>query len=250
MLSKLVLVLALSTLVVAAPTPQEQSVQIVGGTAAKAGQFPYIVSLQWSGAHLCGGSLLNADTVLTAAHCTAFPVSLVRAGSLRSQSGGIVSGVLGVISNPDYLPYDNDIAIIKLSNPIPEGNGISYASLPEAGSDPVNNTMHTTAGWGLTVEDGWTGPQTLQYVDVPIVDRATCKKQYEDYDEISENMVCAGFPQGGKDACNGDSGGPLITTGTKTVIGIVSWGLGCARPNYAGVYSRVSSQLDFIKANL
>lgn len=168
----------------------------------------------------------------------------------RDQAGGIVSGVSNMIRHPDYVPYDNDIAIIKLSQPIPEGNGISYVKLPTEGSDPGNNTMSTTVGWGSLYEDSGYGSDTLQYVDVPIVDRATCQKQYEGIDEVTENMVCAGLPKGGKDACQGDSGGPLLTTGTNTLIGIVSWGQGCARPNYAGVYSRVSTQLAFIKANL
>jgi trypsin len=240
------LALALPALSVAAPTPQDSSIQIVGGQAATAGQFPYIVSLQVSNRHYCGGSLLNADTIITAAHCATYSASSysVRAGSLQWASGGVTSRVSQVIRNPSYSGNDNDIAIMKLSTPIAAGGNIAYVSLPSANSDPASGSSSTVAGWGATSQGG-SGPAALRYVTVPIVSRATCRNQYGT-SSITNNMVCAAETSGGKDSCQGDSGGPLVATGTSTLIGIVSWGNGCALRGYSGVYTRTSTQISFI----
>ncbi|KAF2439829.1 trypsin [Karstenula rhodostoma CBS 690.94] len=246
------LFLALPALVAAAPAaqPQDLSVQIVGGSAATAGQFPYIVSILVNGYHDCGGSLLNANTVITAAHCATHSASTytVRAGSLTWASGGVTSKVSRVISNPAYSGNNNDIAIFKLTTPIPTSSSISYVSLPASGSDPAAGSSSTVAGWGLTSSSGSGAPAALRYVTVPIVARSTCQSQYG-ASAITANMVCAAEAAGGKDSCQGDSGGPLVTTGTKTLIGVVSFGEGCALQGWAGVYTRVATQLAFINQN-
>ncbi|KAL5404844.1 hypothetical protein PMIN03_008863, partial [Paraphaeosphaeria minitans] len=146
------LFLALPALVAAAPAAQPQddfSVQIVGGSAATAGQFPYIVSIQVSGSHYCGGSLLNANTVITAAHCATRSASsyTIRAGTLTWASGGVTSKVSQVIVNPAYSGNNNDIAIFKLSTSIPTSSTIGYISLPSSGSDPASGSSSTVAGW-------------------------------------------------------------------------------------------------------
>ena len=84
---------------------------------------------------------------------------------------------------------------------------------------------------------------------MPIVSRATCRSNYGT-SAITLNMFCAGVAAGGKDSCQGDSGGPIVAAGTKTLIGLVSWGEGCAAPNKPGVYTRVAAVLSFINANL
>ncbi|KAF1978795.1 trypsin-like serine protease [Bimuria novae-zelandiae CBS 107.79] len=248
------LLLALPAFAAAAPTPdaspQELSVQIVGGSTASAGQFPYIVTILRSGSLHCGGSLVNGNTVITAAHCATLEASTytVRAGSLNWASGGVTVSVSQVIRNPAYSGNNNDIAIFKLAATIPTSSTISYVSLPAAGSDPAADTSSTVAGWGTTSENGPTS-STLRYVDVPIVSRATCQAQYGT-SSITTNMVCAAETAGGQDSCQDDSGGPLITTGTSTLIGVVSFGNGCARRGFAGVYTRVSTQLSFINQYL
>ncbi|WYZ39659.1 hypothetical protein EsH8_III_001573 [Colletotrichum jinshuiense] len=235
-----------------APMPQDE-VQIVGGTLAVAGDFPFIVSLQRSGSHFCGGSLLNANTVITAAHCSvgqsAGSVS-VRAGSLKRNSGGVLVGVSRIIVNPSYTSstYNNDVAIWKLSTSIPTSSTVSYVTLPAANSDPVGGSNAQVAGWGVTSQSSSTIPVDLRKVTVPIVSRTTCRSQYGT-SAITTNMVCAGVTTGGRDSCQGDSGGPLVDA-SKTLIGIVSWGDGCAQANAAGVYARVSTLLSFIQANL
>ncbi|KAF1832667.1 trypsin-domain-containing protein [Decorospora gaudefroyi] len=251
---------ALPALILAAPTPQDPDYtfpedtpvdDIVGGTSAASGEFPFIVSLQRGGSHFCGGSLLNANTVVTAAHCSVgyliSPISnlRVRAGSLNKGSGGVLVGVSSVTLHPNYrdTAQDYDIAIWKLSTSIPTSSTISYARLPSANSDPASGSTSTVAGWGALRSGSNSGPTMLQKVSVPIVSRTTCRSSYGN--SITNNMFCAGYTSGGRDSCQGDSGGPIVDT-SKTLIGIVSWGNGCALPNYPGVYARVSTFLSFI----
>lgn len=105
----------------------------------------------------------------------------------------------------------------------------------------VEGTELKVTGWGVVNEQGRL-PTNLQVVDVNLVLRATCIKNYGE-NTIQPSMICAGVHNGGKDACRGDSGGPLVqmVKGVSRVqVGIVSWGIGCARPNYPGVYSNVA----------
>ncbi|XPS73274.1 Trypsin [Ascochyta lentis] len=241
----------MASAVTAAPTPQD-SVDIVGGTTAAAGEFPFIVSLQRSGSHFCGGTLLNSRTVVTAAHCTVGQTAsslTVRAGSLNRNSGGTLVRVSSITVHPSFSSstLNNDVAIWKLATAIPTSSTIGYASLPAANSDPAAGSTTTVAGWGTT-SSGGTSPTTLRKVDVPIVSRATCRQNYS-VAEITDNMVCAGLTAGGKDSCQGDSGGSLVNA-ARTLVGIVSWGNGCAQAGQPGVYSRVGTLLSFINANL
>ncbi|KAF2018272.1 trypsin-domain-containing protein [Aaosphaeria arxii CBS 175.79] len=236
----------------AAAVPQAQ-VQIVGGVPATAGEFPFIVSLQRGGSHFCGGSLLNANTVVTAAHCAVGQSASnlrVRAGSLQKASGGTLSNVASITIHPSFSSstLNNDVAILKLSTPIPTSSTIGYAALPASGSDPAAGSGATVAGWGTT-SSGGSSPAALRKVDVPIVARTTCQSQYS-VSEITNNMFCAGLTAGGKDSCQGDSGGPIINTSSRVLIGLVSWGEGCAAPNKPGVYARVGTLLPFIQSNL
>ncbi|KAK8912148.1 Trypsin [Metarhizium anisopliae] len=250
--------------------------RIVGGEDAEEGQFPSTVRVypmvntrpDGSSDGFCGGTLVDSTTVLTAAHC--FDSSSakrcrdvpeackglafnVRAGSLSRDTGGILAqaanltvhpGYTGKSTIPDGLDTQygvllNDIAIIKLSTPIEEnGSTIRYASLPESGSDPEANSKAMVAGWGLD-EFGGRTPATLRHVVVPIIDRKNCGKELE-------TIVCAG--EKGKDACQSDSGGPLLEQETGKLIGIVSNGFQCATP-IGGRYTRVASYIPFINEN-
>ncbi|KAJ4407992.1 hypothetical protein N0V91_003658 [Didymella pomorum] len=240
----------MASAVTAAPTPQD-SVDIVGGTTANAGDFPFIVSLQKSGSHFCGGSLINANTVITAAHCTVGQTASslsVRAGSLNRNSGGTLVKVSSIKVHPSFSSstLTNDVAIWKLATSIPTSSTIGYASLAASGSDPASGSTSTVAGWGTT-SSGGSSPTTLRKVDVPIVSRATCRNNYS-VSEITDTMFCAGVATGGKDSCQGDSGGPIVDS-SKTLIGLVSWGDGCAQAGKPGVYARVGALRSFIDAN-
>jgi len=262
----LLTVLAIPAVVLSAAIPQDPTEipdwdngsqeDIVGGTTASAGEFPFIVSLQRSGSHFCGGTLLNANTILTAAHCavgqTASSLS-VRAGSNSRTSGGVVARVSSIKVNPGYVAstYNGDIAIMKLSTSIPTSSTVSYATLPASGSDPAAGTTLTVAGWGTTSSGGQSLPVNLLKVDVPVISRSSCQSSYGT-SAVTAQMFCAGFSQGGKDSCQGDSGGPIVNKSTKVLLGAVSWGDGCAAANAPGVYANIGQATlrSFIAANL
>ncbi|VUC23479.1 unnamed protein product [Clonostachys rosea] len=245
--------LALPAVSMAAALPSDASVMIVGGTPASAGDFPFIVSLSQSGSHFCGGVLVDANTVLTAAHCSVDQSASsvkVRAGSLKWASGGTQVGVSKITVHPDYdsSTVDNDVAVWKLASPIESGSNIAYATLPASGSDPEAGSTVTVAGWGLTSESGSTLPASLLKVSVPVVSRSTCRSQYGT-SAITDNMFCAGVEEGGKDSCSGDSGGPIVDE-SNTLVGLVSWGQGCAQAGYSGVYARLGSLITWVNANI
>ncbi|KAL7821490.1 serine endopeptidase [Trichoderma aethiopicum] len=236
---------------------QPRGADIVGGTAASLGEFPYIVSLQnpSQGGHFCGGVLVNANTVVTAAHCSVvYPASQirVRAGTLTWNSGGTLVGVSQIIVNPSYndRTTDFDVAVWHLSSSIPQSSTIGYATLPAQGSDPAAGSTVTTAGWGTTSENSNSIPSRLNKVSVPVVSRSTCQSDYRSQGlSVTNNMFCAGLTQGGKDSCSGDSGGPIVDA-NGVLQGVVSWGIGCAEAGFPGVYTRIGNFVNYINQNL
>ncbi|KAI9048419.1 hypothetical protein LZ554_007255 [Drepanopeziza brunnea f. sp. 'monogermtubi'] len=260
MASRFLAVLALAifpTLSIAAAIPEAiapaivPGADIVGGSAAVAGQFPSQVALLVGSSLFCGGVLINSKTVLTAAHCSvdyAASAVSVRAGSLRYASGGTLVKVSKILVHPSYNEntFDNDVALWTLTTAIPTSSTIGYATLPAQGSDPAAGVSTTVSGWGLTSESGTTLPASLRYVAVPVVSRATCRSEYGT-SAVTTNMFCAAAS--GKDSCSGDSGGPIVVTSTGVLAGTVSWGQGCAEAGYAGVYSRIGNFVTWINAN-
>ncbi|KAH7032620.1 extracellular trypsin protease [Microdochium trichocladiopsis] len=233
------------------------SVNIVGGEEAGAKDFPFIVSLSPIGpfsSHFCGGVLINANTVLTAGHCswtqTASLVQ-VRAGSLKWASGGVLVNVSEIVVHEKYYDptfFTNDIALWHLATPIRTSSTISYSKLPIQGSDPTDGAPAVTAGWGYTLPGNRTLAATLQKVSVPIVSRDRCQASYPGED-VTTAMICAGLVAGGKDACQGDSGGPIVDAKSKAVLGLTSWGAGCALPELYGVYTNVGLFVDWINTH-
>ncbi|CAG7818291.1 unnamed protein product [Allacma fusca] len=223
--------------------------RIVGGEEAKEGQFKYQASLQRrtsSGySHYCGASLVSSSVVVTAAHC----VHGRNAGAMQVLLGSLyVSGpqaargsrynVSRAIVHENYVPSTvaNDIALLLLSEPVLKKENIEPVLVPTFNAELDEKTDCIVSGWGVQ-EEGGRVARTLRYVNVPIVSDTECKLDYSNQ-EITESMICAGLTQGGKDSCQGDSGGPLVSNGR--LVGIVSWGYGCARPGYPGVYTKVS----------
>ncbi|KAL0266945.1 UNVERIFIED_CONTAM: hypothetical protein PYX00_009349 [Menopon gallinae] len=212
--------------------------RIVGGVDTDITQVPYQVALESNGNHFCGGTLISDSVVLTAAHCMIFSPSTlrVRAGSSRRGNGGVVAGVTSAKKHPKYNQYnlDYDVAIMRLSNRIP----ISEKSKPilPTSSEVTPDTNLKVSGWGMTREGGQCAEQ-LQSVLVPVISRQKCQQMYAPHKiTVTNRMVCAYAL--GKDSCQGDSGGPAVANGH--VSGIVSWGVGCARPNFPGVYTNVA----------
>ncbi|XP_034750820.1 polyserase-2 [Etheostoma cragini] len=233
--------------------------RIVGGQKAPVGNWPWQASLQSSGSHFCGGSLINNEWVLTAAHCfSSIPARLTVSLGLQSLQGpnpNVVSRtVTTVINNPGYNADtdDNDICLLKLSSPVTFNNFIVPVCLAAPGSTFFSGVSSWVTGWG-TIGSGVSlpPPGNLMEVNVPIVGNRQCKCNYG-VGRITNNMICAGLSAGGKDSCQGDSGGPMVSKqGSRWILGgIVSFGIGCAQPNFPGVYTRVSQYQTWINSQI
>ncbi|WP_326833743.1 serine protease [Amycolatopsis rhabdoformis] len=233
---------------VAGPPPSTNGTQVVGGSRAAQGEFPWMVRLSMG----CGGALYTPQIVLTAAHC------VTRTGSNTS-----ITATLGVVDlqsasakkvrssyvyrSTTYDTTGGDWALIKLASPV-----TGVPTLPLASSASLNTGTFTIAGWGAATEGG-AQQRYLLKAQVPFVADSTCKAQGGDYTGLIANAeICAGnVSAGGVDTCQGDSGGPMFrrdTAGEWVQVGITSWGTGCARAHAPGVYTEVTSFASAIAA--
>lgn len=246
------LVAVLGTTLTAAPAlakPPEPQHRIVGGTNVTPGKYPFMVSVQLNGSHYCGGTLIDANWVLTAAHCTVGKAASsfkakVGITYLSENATGKTFNVSSIKVHPSYgspKSDSNDASLLQLSTSVNTANyppikisSSTYDYLEAAGTNLI------TAGWGTTKSGARCCPDQMREVTVPAVSDASCGSSYgSSFD--APTMVCAGVR--GKDSCQGDSGGPLFAaTGIGYVeVGIVSWGVGCARKNFPGVYTEVNN---------
>ncbi|RYJ26950.1 putative trypsinogen precursor [Streptomyces sp. L-9-10] len=229
----------------AAPAPVAPKTQaaaplappVVGGTRAAQGEFPFMVRLSMG----CGGALYSPTVVLTAAHCVSGSGNntsiTATAGVVDLQSSSAIKvKSTKVLQAPGYNGAGKDWALIKLAAPI------NLPTLKIATTTQYNTGNFTVAGWGAATEGG-AQQRYLLKATVPFVSDASCNSSYGG-EIITGEEICAGFAQGGTDTCQGDSGGPMFrkdSAGAFIQVGIVSWGNGCARPNYPGVYTEVST---------
>merc|ERR1719454_2723263 len=226
--------------------------RIVGGQETEEHEYPWQVGLVSRNGRTpwCGGTLISSTHVLTAAHCTQTSASSIRVilgeHNIADSDFNRVD-VAEIINHPNYNPQttDNDYAILRLANPVTFTNEVSPACLPADLSNTFAGVLATVTGWG-TLSSGGNQPTALQEVDVTVTTNAVCNQAYG---SITANMICAA--DSGKDSCQGDSGGPLIApeNGRQALIGVVSWGRGCAFDGWPGVYARVTEKMDWILAN-
>ncbi|XP_067094676.1 trypsin-1-like [Osmerus mordax] len=220
--------------------------KIVGGYECKPYSQPHQVSLN-SGYHFCGGSLVNENWVVSAAHCYKSRVE-VRLGEhhIRVNEGNeqFISSAR-VIRHPNYSSYNinNDIMLIKLSKPATLNAFVQPVALPT--SCAPAGTMCKVSGWGNTMSSSANGDK-LQCLDIPILSFEDCDNSYPG--QITNAMFCAGYLEGGKDSCQGDSGGPVVCNGE--LQGVVSWGYGCAVRDNPGVYAKVCIFNDWLTSTM
>jgi len=231
--------------------------RIINGEVAPEDRYPYSVSLQDSNGHFCGGTLIGNDVVLTAAHCLAGrgPPTSVNVGSDKVNSGEKIN-VASSWQHPDYGSRsmdDYDIGLVFLRKSLlSHDHDIEFPKLNRDLSFPSAGAKTTTMGWGLTNLDNQWLPEELMAVELDVISNSECEAasrggySYSGY--VYDSMICTETTD--KDACQGDSGGPLVVEsdnfwGSQDVlIGIVSWGVGCAY--LPGVFARVSNGMDWI----
>ncbi|XP_061462994.1 transmembrane protease serine 12-like [Rhineura floridana] len=241
--------------------------RIIGGQDTKRGAWPWQVSLQiyhnGSGRyfHVCGGSLINKNSVLTAAHCVRsrkpelWRIEIGLHQLYRDKHRTVKSRVRAIMAHCRYnnKTHENDIALFKLRQSITYNDYIQPICLPETPLVLTDDNPCYISGWGLKKENG-TPSYILQEAQVHVFPRQVCNR-YDWYaGALSRNELCAGSESGRVDSCQGDSGGPLMCYFPNKIkyylVGITSYGVGCGRPKLPGIYVHTANYRSWIDSRL
>ncbi|XP_064019859.1 ovochymase-2 isoform X2 [Pogoniulus pusillus] len=236
--------------------------RIIGGEEAVPYSWPWQVSVQISDEHICGGAVLAKEWVVTAAHCfnskepyRDFWMVVTGLHDLTEQEYRQKRSVKQYIIHPSFnkTTLDSDIALLQLDEPLEFNHYVRPVCLPAKEEAVQPSRVCVVTGWGAREEDREKGKK-LHQLEVPILVLDVCQSYYVNLpSKVTQRMICAGFPlEDGKDSCTGDSGGPLVcpsedNSGFYTLHGITSWGLGCGKKSYPGVYTNVGAFVDWIK---
>ncbi|XP_078023202.1 apolipoprotein(a)-like isoform X7 [Epinephelus lanceolatus] len=224
--------------------------RIVGGCVSKPHSWPWQISLQTpEGSHFCGGSLIDHQWVLTAAHClhqSEDPSNYKVLLGVHTKSGNEPSQQERNVEKVIREPNNADIALLKLQSPAMINDKVLPVCLPEQDYIVPTRTECYVTGWGRTQGTG--GEGVLKETGVPVIENKVCNSPQYMNGLIKDHEMCAGINEGGMDTCQGDSGGPLVCKIQNSYIlqGVTSWGIGCATPMRPGVYARVSTFVDWI----
>ncbi|XP_042324873.1 transmembrane protease serine 6 isoform X2 [Sceloporus undulatus] len=235
--------------------------RILGGTHSAEGEWPWQASLQVRGHHVCGGTLIADRWVIAAAHCfqedsqaspTVWTVYLGKQFLNVSSPNEVSFKVSRILQHPYYEEdsHDYDVALLQLDHPVIFSAFIHPICLPASSHLFEPGLLCWISGWGAVKEGGHTS-KILQKADVQLIQQDICNEAY--HYQVTPRMLCAGYHDGNKDSCQGDSGGPLAcqeSSGKWFLAGVVSWGMGCGRPNHYGVYTRITSVMEWMKQTM
>ncbi|XP_010184205.1 PREDICTED: transmembrane protease serine 5, partial [Mesitornis unicolor] len=221
--------------------------RVVGGTDVAPGRWPWQVSIYHGSQHHCGGSVLARDWIVTGASAWLVFAGVIAHGSIRQEAG---LSVKKIIYHPLYndSSLDYDIALMKLQVPLNFSAAVRAVCLPPSHQDLFHGAPCWVSGWGYTRPDQAQVTDTLKEALVPLIGTKRCNSSCMYAGELTPRMLCAGYLRGEIDACQGDSGGPLVCQDgfAWRLVGVVSWGQGCAEPNHPGVYTSVAQLLPWI----